>query len=103
MDELSFTVQVCHAQPNRQFLQALQVDAETTIEQVIRQSGVLRQFPDIDLDHCRVGIYGKLKTLDATLRAGDRVEIYRPLIADPMDARRRRAGKRENRQTKAGA
>ncbi len=95
MAESSFVVQVCQAQPDQQFLEVLSVVPGTTIEQAVLQSGVLRQFPDIDLERCRVGIYGKLKTLDTVLRAGDRIEIYRPLLADPMDARRRRAAKRE--------
>jgi len=86
----TITVQVCYARPGLQFLQTLQVASGATLEQAIRASGLLEQAEEIDLAHLRVGIYGKLKTLDTLLRAGDRVEIYRPLSADPKDARRRR-------------
>jgi hypothetical protein len=54
----------------------------------------VQEFPEIDLATNRVGIFGKVKTLDAALREQDRIEIYRPLIADAKDARRRRAAKK---------
>jgi putative ubiquitin-RnfH superfamily antitoxin RatB of RatAB toxin-antitoxin module len=88
-------VQVCYARPDRQFLLEMRVASGTTLEQAIRQSGVLAQAPEIDLTVCGVGIFGKLKTLDTVLRDCDRVEIYRSLVADPKDARRRRAGKKK--------
>ena len=65
--------------------------AGATVQDAVRQSAVLEEAGGIDLADCRLGIYGKLKTLDTVLREGDRVEIYRPLMADPKDARRRRA------------
>ena len=65
----------------------------TTIGQAIEISGILQDAPEINLATMPVGIYNKKKTLDTVLRARDRVEIYRPLIADPKDARRRRAKK----------
>jgi putative ubiquitin-RnfH superfamily antitoxin RatB of RatAB toxin-antitoxin module len=73
-----------------QFLRALRVPAGTTIEQAIAISGVLQEAPEVDLATMQVGIYAKKKTLDTVLREHDRVEIYRPLIADPKHARRRR-------------
>jgi putative ubiquitin-RnfH superfamily antitoxin RatB of RatAB toxin-antitoxin module len=87
-------VQVCYATPNRQFLIEVAVPSGTTIHQAIKASGLLQQAPEIDLSVWRVGIYSKLKTLETELRDHDRVEIYRPLIADPMESRRRRANKR---------
>jgi uncharacterized protein len=87
-------VQVCYARPDVQVVRDLDVPAGTTLRQAIERSGVLRDLPDIDLAACRVGIFGKLKDLDAVLREQDRIEIYRPLIADPKEARRRRAGKK---------
>ncbi|WP_338763342.1 RnfH family protein [Massilia sp. METH4] len=72
-------------------LRALDVDAGTTIGQAIEQSGILQEAPEINLVTMPVGIYGKKKTLDTVLQPRDRIEIYRPLIADPKDARRRRA------------
>src|SRR3569623_857885 len=66
----------------------------TTIAQAIERSGVLRQFPEIDLAHNKVGVFGKLADLNTPLRAGDRVEIYRVLIAAAKALRRQRAERR---------
>jgi uncharacterized protein len=87
-------VQVCYARPDVQVVRDLDVPAGTTLRQAIERSGILRDWPEIDLAACRVGIFGKLKDLDAVLREQGRIEIYRPLIADPKEARRRRAGKK---------
>ncbi len=84
-------VQVCYIDDDLQFLQTVDLPAGATIEQAIRQSGVLQVLPDMDLAQLRVGIHGKLRALDSLVQAHDRVEIYRPLQVDPMDARRRRA------------
>jgi uncharacterized protein len=84
-------VQVCYARPDRQFLLELNVPDGTTLQAAVEQSGLLVQAPEIDLEHCKVGIHGKAKPLDTTLRENDRIEIYRPLIADPKESRRRRA------------
>jgi putative ubiquitin-RnfH superfamily antitoxin RatB of RatAB toxin-antitoxin module len=81
---------VCYASPALQFLRTLAVAPGTTIEQAIVQSGMLQAAPEIDLATIPVGIYGKKKPLDTVLREHDRVEIYRPLVADPKNARRRR-------------
>jgi putative ubiquitin-RnfH superfamily antitoxin RatB of RatAB toxin-antitoxin module len=86
-------IQVCYASNALQFLRALRVDAGTTLEQAIALSGVLQAAPEIDLATMAAGIYAKKKTLDTVLREHDRVEIYRPLIADPKNARRRRSAK----------
>ena len=85
-------VQVCHALPDSSFLRSLTVPAGTTIGQALVQSGLLQEHPGIDLTVNMVGIYGKKKSLDTVLRAHDRIEVYRPLQADPKEARRRRAG-----------
>ena len=60
--------------------------------EVITKSGILKQFPDIDLTEQKVGVFGKLVKLDGTLQPGDRIEIYRPIIADPKTVPRRRTG-----------
>jgi putative ubiquitin-RnfH superfamily antitoxin RatB of RatAB toxin-antitoxin module len=86
----TFNIEVCYASDAVQFLRALRVPAGTTIEQAIALSGVLQEAPEIDPAALQVGIYAKKKTLDTVLREHDRVEIYRPLIADPKNARRRR-------------
>lgn len=70
---------------------ALEVVADASVAEAIAQSGILEQFPDIDLDTNKVGIFGKLGKLTDGLHAGDRVEIYRPLIADPKEVRKQRA------------
>ncbi|HQU16175.1 MAG: RnfH family protein [Chromatiales bacterium 21-64-14] len=89
-------VEVTYARPDRQVLMVLQLPPGATLEQAIRRCGVLTQFPEIDLKVNPVGVFGRRRTLDAVLRDGDRVEIYRPLVVDPKEARRRRAaqGKR---------
>ncbi len=89
-------VEVAYAVPDDQHIFSLEVPAGTTAEEVIRRSGVLERFPEIDLATQKIGIFGKLNKLDYVLQAGDRVEIYRPLIADPKEVRKRRAeeGKR---------
>jgi putative ubiquitin-RnfH superfamily antitoxin RatB of RatAB toxin-antitoxin module len=84
-------VEVVYALPQEQVVVSLQVDSGTTLAQAIECSGLLERYPEIDLSRNRVGIFGKLVDLDATLRDRDRVEIYRPLLADPKEARRRRA------------
>ncbi len=87
------SVQVCYATPTLQFLRDLQVDAGTTLEQAIAQSGLLQQVPHIDLATMPVGVHAKKKSLDTLVREHDRIEVYRPLIADPKEARRRRASR----------
>jgi putative ubiquitin-RnfH superfamily antitoxin RatB of RatAB toxin-antitoxin module len=93
MAELAATiqVQVCYARPDRQLLRPVTVAAASTLHDAIKRSGILQDAPEIDLSVWRVGIYGKLKALDTVLRERDRIEIYRPLIADPKESRRRRA------------
>jgi putative ubiquitin-RnfH superfamily antitoxin RatB of RatAB toxin-antitoxin module len=84
-------VEVAYAEPATQVILPLKVALGTTLEQAIRQSGILAMFPGIDLSVNKVGIFGKLGKLDQVLREKDRVEIYRHLIADPKEVRKRRA------------
>jgi putative ubiquitin-RnfH superfamily antitoxin RatB of RatAB toxin-antitoxin module len=93
-DAASVHVQVCYAEPEHQFLRELQVSAGTTVHEALVQSGVIDFLKHGNIEDCKVGIYGKIKTPDTVLRDRDRVEIYRPLKADPKEARRRRAGKK---------
>jgi uncharacterized protein len=86
-----FRVEVVYALPERQTLIALEVEEGTTALEAIEQSGILRQFPQADPRRNGVGVFGKQVALDTPLREGDRVEIYRPLIADPKAARHERA------------
>ncbi len=84
-------IEVAYAKPEEQAILKVELADGGTVEEAIRQSGVLLRFPEIDLEHNKVGIFGKACKLGQVLREGDRVEIYRPLIADPKEARRTRA------------
>lgn len=84
-------VEVAYAAPSRQAVKALRLPAGSCVEDAIRASGLLTEFPEIDLARQRVGIFGELAELATLLTDGDRVEIYRGLVADPKEARRRRA------------
>jgi putative ubiquitin-RnfH superfamily antitoxin RatB of RatAB toxin-antitoxin module len=90
MDE-TLRIEVVYALPQRQELIRLQLPAGTTVLQAIEASGLLQNHPEIDLQRNKVGIFGKLTKLDALLRDRDRVEIYRPLVADPKEVRKKRA------------
>lgn len=82
---------VAWAVPGQALLRPVRVAPGTTIEQAIMASQVLREVAEIDLATYPVGIYGKKKPLDTVVRPLDRIEIYRPLVADPKESRRRRA------------
>ncbi|MBZ9612574.1 RnfH family protein [Rheinheimera maricola] len=87
------TVEVAYALPERQSLLTVSVDMHDTVQQIIELSGILQQFSDIDLSVQKVGVWSRPVKLDDKVKTGDRIEIYRPLIADPKDLRRRRAEK----------
>jgi putative ubiquitin-RnfH superfamily antitoxin RatB of RatAB toxin-antitoxin module len=88
-DSETITVEVAYALPARQTLLKLVVQRGTTVGQAIGQSGIREKYPSIELSD--VGIFSKKTTLDQPLRDGDRVEIYRPLIANPREMRKKRA------------
>lgn len=83
-------VGICYAEAERQLWMRLEIPDGSTVQEAIKLSGVLLQFPEIDLSKQKVGIFGKLVKLDASVQDGDRVEIYRPIIADPKTVKRRR-------------
>lgn len=89
-------VEVTYARPERQKIIALDVPEGTTLIDAVKTSGIVNDFPEIDLAQAKMGIFSKARTPDTVLREGDRVEIYRPLIADPKEVRKQRAaqGKR---------
>ncbi|KFB67412.1 RnfH family protein [Candidatus Accumulibacter vicinus] len=95
------TIEVIYALPTKQHLASLQLPAGSTVRQAIEASGLLQKYPEIDLAKNKVGIFAKLSKLDATLRDHDRVEIYRPLLADPKEVRKQRAA--EGKIMKKGA
>lgn len=86
-------VEVAYALPEQQAVMRVDVPEGATVDEVIRRSGVLARFPEIDLAVNKVGIYARLVALDTPINAGDRVEIYRPLQADPKAARRAKAAR----------
>ena len=84
-------VEIALATPDRQALIEVEVDSGATVADVIAASRIGQQFPDLDIDCMAAGVWGKVLPRDHAVRDGDRVELYRPLEADPRDARRRRA------------
>lgn len=97
----SINVEVAYALPEKQLIRTVNVEAGTTIGAAIVQSGIMMDFPDLDLENAKVGIFGKVAAMTTVLSNGDRVEIYRPLIADPKEVRRKRAA--EGKVMKKGA
>jgi hypothetical protein len=93
-------VEVVYALPDRQSLLRVQLAEGATVGDAIRVSGVQEAYPEIDLARNKVGIFSKLVKLDERVRDKDRVEIYRPLIADPKEVRRKRA--EEGKVTRKG-
>ena len=93
IDQQTIHVEVVLAMPERQELIALEVNSGSTLADAIAQSGVVEMFEGFELDTAKVGIFGLKASPDQVLREGDRVEIYRPLIADPKESRRQRAVK----------
>lgn len=91
MSDEKIQVEVVYALPNEQQLLKLKVPAGTTVSDAVRLSGLAEKYAEIDLEKGKFGIFGKLSKPDTVLREKDRVEIYRPLIADPKEVRRRRA------------
>ncbi len=81
------------ASAGEQSMVAVELPEGATVENAIRASGLLLRYPDIDLTWNAVGVFGERVTLDHVVEEGDRVEVYRPLVADPKETRRARAGK----------
>lgn len=88
-------IEVAYAELDEQLLLSLNVPEGTTVEQAIEQSGILAKLPQLNIDSSSVGIFGRVTKKTQKLNAGDRVEIYRPLIADPKVVRRERAAQKK--------
>jgi putative ubiquitin-RnfH superfamily antitoxin RatB of RatAB toxin-antitoxin module len=86
-----FEVEVVCAMSDQQLAVAIEVPAGTSLRHAVERSRILEQLPPLALDGIRFGIHGELRDPDTLLKAGDRVEIYRPMTADPRALRRRRA------------
>jgi putative ubiquitin-RnfH superfamily antitoxin RatB of RatAB toxin-antitoxin module len=91
MSDNKIKIEVVYALPHEQILLKLDVPVKTTIAEAVRLSGLPEKFPEIDLEKGKFGLYGKLSKAEVVLREKDRVEIYRPLIADPKEVRKKRA------------
>ncbi|MFW8589906.1 RnfH family protein [Glaciecola sp. 2405UD65-10] len=89
----SISIEITYALPEKQSLINLSVPTNCSVKDAIEQSGILALHPEIDLSENKVGIWYKATKLDTPLNDGDRIEIYRPLIADPKEVRKKRAAK----------
>ena len=94
----SFEVEVVYALPHDQRLMRVMVSSGTTLEQAVRQSGLLDEFPEIDLRQASLGVFGRKAAASDAAKPGDRVEVYRALTVDPKTIRRLRALSRERRR-----
>ena len=95
------SIEVVYPLPQKQEIFTVRLAAGATVRQAIEASGVLQKYPEIDLSKNKLGVFAKLTKPDALLRDKDRVEIYRPLIADPKEVRKQRAA--EGKVMKKGA
>jgi len=88
-------IEVAYATPEKQKIIKLEVDENTSVFDAAVSSGIQKEFPEIDFDSVDMGIFGKVvrKPNEEIVRAGDRIEIYRPLLIDPKQARLNRAAK----------
>ncbi|MFV8818347.1 RnfH family protein [Haliea sp. E17] len=94
----TINVEVAYALPGKQAIISLSVAEGTTALEAARQSGVTQKFEGVDLENAKLGVFGKAVAPTQVLREGDRVEIYRPLIADPKEVRKARAAKSKERR-----
>jgi len=95
------SIEVCYALSGKQEIVRVKLPVGSTLQQALEASGLLGKYPEIDLKKNKFGIFAKLSKLDSVLRDQDRVEIYRPLIADPKEVRKQRAA--EGKVMKKGA
>jgi len=99
-EKTMINIEVAYALDNKQALLQLQVAEGTTAVEAAQQSGLTDKFEGIDLENAKLGIFSKVVSPTQVLREGDRVEIYRPLIADPKEVRKARAARAKERRAK---
>lgn len=92
------SIEVVYASVTAQKVIALSVKEGATIQEAIEQSGILSSFPEIDLTQQKVGVFGKRKVLSDIVQDNERIEIYRPLVIDPKEARRAKAKRQKKKQ-----
>ncbi|ARP90869.1 hypothetical protein CAL14_11705 [Bordetella genomosp. 9] len=100
-DRARMTVLVCHARPHEAWQRQVELPVGSTAAQAIAASGFAESFPGVDPWQAGVGVFGRQVSATHPLSEGDRVEIYRPLIFDPMESRRRRAAHRARQEPAA--
>lgn len=93
-------VEVAYALPGCQRIIPVTLNQNATVESAIMASGILHEFPEIDLSRNKIGIFGKIRDLNTVLYEKDRVEIYRPLLADPKEVRRQRAAETASKRNR---
>ncbi len=91
MSKNNISVEVAYASDSKQFMKSLHVEVGTTVIQAIELSGIRVEFPELDLASSKIGIFSRFVSGDYVLKEFDRIEIYRPLLIDPKESRRRRA------------
>ena len=90
-------VEVAYAEPGRQIVRRVRVMLGTTLREVVEESGLCADIPELSSEHLDLGVSGRRMDPQHTVQPGDRVEVYRPLARDPKETRRARAGKRPSR------
>jgi putative ubiquitin-RnfH superfamily antitoxin RatB of RatAB toxin-antitoxin module len=93
MTEQQISIEVAYATPEKQALLEVVIEQGTTVKQAVLASGIMKRFPEINLEILKVGIWNRSCKLTDLPKEGDRIEVYRALVADPKEARRRRAEK----------
>jgi len=86
-------IEIAYALANKQVILAQKIDSSMKPREALKASNILESFPELDLDNIDIGVFGKAIKDDYSLQQGDRIELYRPLIADPKEVRRQRAKK----------
>lgn len=92
-------VEVAYALPEKQEIIMLEVEPGATAQETVERSDIAKKFPGLQIEGAKLGIFGKAIKSDYTMQAGDRVEIYRPLIADPKEVRKKRAAEAKERRS----
>lgn len=90
-------IEIAYGTADKQLLQQMQVEEGTTAREAVIRSRIAEEFPDADVRHAPLGIFGKQVKDDTVLRDKDRIEVYRPLLIDPKEARRRRVQEKQNK------
>ncbi len=96
-------IEIAYATPRKQLILEHEVAAGSLAREAVRSCGIGQHFPEIDLESCDIGVFGKAVADDYPLNDGDRIEIYRPLIADPKEVRRQRAARGLRMKKEGGA